>query len=145
MMTIIIIIVIMIIIIIMLYHIIIIISIIIIMSLISLYYYHNYHNYLYHYYHNCYYWYYFLAWTSSVTNSQFVDDLRRNDDHVTSPQEIGIFHWRFMNAAWMNLIPTWINTLLAKKVVTPRDDVSFLWLFLFHQSARSKDRLFGVI
>ena len=36
-------------------------------------------------------------------------------------------------------------TLLAKKVVTPRDDVSFLWLFLFHQSARSKDRLFGVI
>ena len=25
------------------------------------------------------------------------------------------------------------------------DDVSFLWLFLFHQSARSKDRLFGVI
>ena len=37
------------------------------------------------------------------------------------------------------------NTLLAKKVVTPRDDVSFLWLFLFHQSARSKDRLFGVI
>ena len=38
-----------------------------------------------------------------------------------------------------------IYTLLAKKVVTPRDDVSFLWLFLFHQSARSKDRLFGVI
>ena len=37
------------------------------------------------------------------------------------------------------------DTLLAKKVVTPRDDVSFLWLFLFHQSARSKDRLFGVI
>ena len=37
------------------------------------------------------------------------------------------------------------TTLLAKKVVTPRDDVSFLWLFLFHQSARSKDRLFGVI
>ena len=34
---------------------------------------------------------------------------------------------------------------LGKKVVTPRDDVSFLWLFLFHQSARSKDRLFGVI
>ena len=37
------------------------------------------------------------------------------------------------------------TTLLAKKVVTPRDDVSFLWLFLFNQSARSKDRLFGVI
>ena len=32
-----------------------------------------------------------------------------------------------------------------KKVVTPRDDVSFLWLFLYYQSARSKDRLFGVI
>ena len=37
------------------------------------------------------------------------------------------------------------HTLLAKKVVTPRDDVYFLWLFLFHQSARSKDSLFGVI
>ena len=37
------------------------------------------------------------------------------------------------------------NTLMAKKVVASRDDVSFLWLFLFHQSARSKDRLFGVI
>ena len=37
------------------------------------------------------------------------------------------------------------HTLLAKKVLTPRDDVSFLRLFLFHQSARSKDRLFGVI
>ena len=36
-------------------------------------------------------------------------------------------------------------TLLAKKVVTPRDDVCFLWLFPFHQSARSNDRLFGVI
>ena len=37
------------------------------------------------------------------------------------------------------------NTLLSKKVVTSRDDVSFLWLFLFHQSARSKNRMFGVI
>ena len=46
-----------------------------------------------------------------------------------------------------NTMPSEIlnHTLLAKKVVTPRDDVSFLWLFLFHQSARSKDRLFGVI
>ena len=43
----------------------------------------------------------------------------------------------------------WINHsviyTLGKKVVTPQDDVSFLWLFLFHQSVRSKDRLFGVI
>ena len=44
-----------------------------------------------------------------------------------------------------SLVVTNICTLLAKKVVTPRDVVSFLWLFLFHQSARSKDRLFGVI
>ena len=46
-----------------------------------------------------------------------------------------------------SLHPWWWSgyTLLAKKVVTPGDDVSFLWLFLFHQSARSKDRLFGVI
>ena len=46
---------------------------------------------------------------------------------------------------WVSHKLTAAYTLLAKKVVTPRDDVSFLWLFLFHQSARSKDRLFGVI
>ena len=39
----------------------------------------------------------------------------------------------------------YIYTLLTKKVVTPQDDVSSLRLFLFHQSARSKDRLFGEI
>ena len=44
------------------------------------------------------------------------------------------------------LVPRHDNlyTLLAKKVVTPRDDVSFLWLFLF-LIREVYDRLFGVI
>ena len=61
--------------------------------------------------------------------------------------------WFKINASSTNYIEHWnielhiniCHTLLAKKVVTPRDDVSFLWLFVFHRSARSKDRLFGVI
>ena len=54
---------------------------------------------------------------------------------------LNIFGYRafFSTIHFVLFIHSW-----QKKVVTPRDDVSFLWLFLFHQSARSKDRLFGV-
>ena len=84
------------------------------------------------------------------SRSKKTSELRVTGLYVGNSQVTGEFPAQMASNAenfsiWWRHHVTSRYTLLAKKVVTPRDDVSFLWLFLFHQSARSKDRLFGVI